>query len=671
MAIAGLDAIRRLGSVNAAAPPRVRHGETPRWLDLVATGVGALAILLGAASWFLPDVDGSDLWWHLASGRYIAEHHAIPLSDLFSHTARGRPWTDHSWLWGWLFWLAYDAHPDRAAWLELALLVALFSLVAWNGWRSSRSWLAAGAATWLAAATCHWFLDVRPQVVTLLFTALLLATLGWRRAPWLWPPLVALWANLHAGFVFGLGLLGLHAGVRSAQALRRGLPLPRAAWAGLLCAALAAGLNPWGFAIYAVPLQPLRGTPFRTLIEWRSLAPSLDPATYAGRFGWMAVLALLGAARSRQPLPLALALATGAMSLLARRFVPLFAVSSAPLAAQGLGALLGPACRRLRAPAAGWLRLAASGVALLVAFLLWQDVRLLPRPLQRWTAREGFPTGAVAYLAGMASPPQRLFNFYDWGGYLMLGAPGVPIFIDGRAGTVYDDAVARAYLTLLGAKRGWRRELDAWGIDAVLVVPGSPLATALGSERPPWRVAYIDPRSVLLFRPDDAAPLPPVSQLVRGADLGLSRGFRWRRRGDLERASAELLAAQRLDPMNLFVYGELASVAALRGDARELQRWIDEALRIYPSRSNQIWAFAETAFGEMGRCDARLDALRRIRLDGPFVPDGLRDEARARMRRLEVALASGSDSACRSGAQPPESREAPDRTSLSRSDATP
>ncbi len=552
--------------------------------------------------------------------------------------------------------------------------MALFALVAWNAWQSSRSWLAAGAATWLAAAASHWFLDVRPHVVTLLFTALLLATLGWRRAPWLWPPLVALWVNLHGGFVFGLGLLGLHVGLRSVEAFLRGLPFPRAAWAGLLCAALAAGLNPWGFAIYGVPLQPLdRDTPFHTLIEWRALAPSLDPRTYTGRFGWTVVLSVLGAVRARQAFPLALALVTGVMAVLARRFVPLFAVTSAPLVALGFGAALGLARRGLPAPSAGWLRLATSGGALLVAISLWQDVCFLPRPLQRWTVREGFPTGAAAYLAAMANPPRRLFNSYEWGGYLMLDAPGVPIFIDGRAGTVYDDAVGRAYLTLLGAKRGWRRELDAYGIDAVLVVVGSPLASVLRSQRPPWRVAHIDPRSVLLFRPDDQArtPPPPVGQLLRGSDLALSRGFRWRRRGDLERASAELLAAQRLDPMNLFVYGELMLVAALRDDAPELARWIDDALRIYPRRSNQIWAFAEAAWGTMGRCDAQLDALRRIRLDEPFIPDELREEARARIRRVEVALASGSGSACRDESRAADPDGVPRGGSLPGSDETP
>jgi hypothetical protein len=641
--------------VNDAAPPRARHGATPRWLEVAAGAIAALAILVGAASWFQPDVDGADLWWHLASGRTVAERCEVPQTDPFSHTARGRPWTNHSWLWGTIFWLAYAGHPDRAAWLNLVLLAALFSLVAWNAWRASRSWLAAGAATWLAAAASHAFLDVRPHVATLLFTALLLATLDRPRAPWLWPPLFALWANLHGGFVFGLGLLGLHAGLRSVETTERGLAFPRSAWAGLLGAALATGLNPWGFAIYAVPFQPVDpDTPFHTVIEWRALTPSLDPRTTAGRFGWVALLSLAGAARARAPFPIALALVAGAMALLWRRFVPLFAVVAAPLVAVALGTGLGLVRRALPAapPAGAWLRAAAGGAALVVALSLWRDVRLLPHPLQRWTARESFPTGAAAYLAGMPHPPRRLFHFYDWGGFLMLEAPGVPVFVDGRAVTVYDAAVARAYLALIGVRPGWREQLDALRIDAVLVLPGSPLASALRSERPPWRVAHIDPRSVLLFRPDDPErrSLPAASELLAGSDLALSRAFRWRRRGDLGRASEELLAARRLDPLNLPVYGELMQVAALQDDAPGVERWIDEALRVYPSRSNQIWAFAESAFGAMGRCEAQLDALRRIRLDAPFAPDALRAEAAARIRRVEAALAAGSAAECREAA---------------------
>jgi len=622
--------------VNAAHP-----SSAPRWLGIASGLLGALAILIGAASQFHPDVDGADFWWHLASGRYISQHHEIPLTDPFSHTANGQPWTNHSWLWGWLFWAAYGTQADLAAWLNFALLIGTFALVAWNAWRASHSWWAAGAATWLAAAACHWFLDVRPHIVTLLFTVLLLATLHWRRAPWLWPPLVALWANLHGGFVFGLGLLGLHLLLESAQALRRRQPLPRMAWVGLVCAGLAAGLNPWGFAIYGVPLEPLAPeTPFRNLIEWRALTPSLDPTSYTGRFGWMAIFALIGIPRGRRtPSAIALAVVTAVMAISARRFVPLFAICAAPLAAQGIGAALDLARRRLPEGSGHWRGLAASAAALLVAVLLWNDVRFLPRPLQRWTGGESYPSGAAAYLASMRDPPRRLFNAYDWGGYLALQVPGVPVFIDGRAGTVYADDLAGDFATLLNAARGWQQKLDAYGIDAVLVRNDSGLHAALRRQHPAWRVAYIDPRGVLLFPPANAgrAELPVPSQLLAdGVDLQLSRGFRRRRRGELEGAASALVAAQRMDPMQLHAYGELIHVAALQDDAPGVRRWTEVALRVYPRRWNQIWAFAEHAWGVMGRCEEKLDALRRIRHGAPFIPDEVYDETRARIRELEA-----------------------------------
>ncbi len=636
----------------------------PRGLAFASGALGGAAILVGAASWFHPDLDGADLWWHLASGRYIWQHHEIPLTDPFSHTASGQPWTNHSWLWGWLFWAAYRVHPDLTAWINLALLLALFSLVAQQSRRLARSWLAAGAATWLAAATCHWFLDVRPHVTTLLFTALLLATLDWRRAPWLWPPLVALWANLHAGFVFGLGLLGLHALLASVEARRKRLPLPRAVWTGLVCAALAAGLNPWGFAIYGVVLQPIAPeTPFRDLIEWRALVPSLDPRSYAGRFGWMAVLALLGVYRARRtPFPLALAAVTAGMAISARRFVPLFAITAAPLAALGIATVLDALRRRLPAISGPWPGLVTSAVALLLALLLWHDVRFLPRPLQRWTSGEHFPSGAVTYLASMPEPPRRLLNAYHWGGYIALQAPGVPVFIDGRAGTVYDDRLADDFKTMMQAAPGWRQKFERYGIDAVLVESQTRLPAVLRNQRPAWRVAYIDPRSVLLFPPADAGrpELPAPSQLLPdGADLELSRGFRWRVRGELASAASALLAAQRMDPMQLYVYGELMQVAALQGDAAGVKRWVDEALRVYPRRWNQIWAFAEYAWGVMGRCRERLDALRKIRHGAPFIPDEVLDEARARIQALESpsgvpsALGCGEDPSTPPGRAPP------------------
>jgi tetratricopeptide (TPR) repeat protein len=287
-----------------------------------------------------------------------------------------------------------------------------------------------------------------------------------------------------------------------------------------------------------------------------------------------------------------------------------------------------------------WPRLVASGAALLGAILLWNGVQFLPRPLQRWTSGESYPSGAAAYLAAVPDPPKRLFNYYSWGGYLMLRAPGIPVFIDSRASTLYDDDLAADYFGMLDAAGNWREKFAKYGVDAILVPPHSRIAAALQNERPAWRTAYIDPRSVLLFPPAGPARTKlasPSRLLTEGADLQLSRGFRWRRRGNLEKANTALLAAQRMDPMQLFVYGELMFVASLQEDADEVRHRIEEALRVYPRRWNPIWSFAEQAWGAMGRCEEALEALRKIRLGSPFVADELRDEVQTRIRESECS----------------------------------
>ena len=87
-------------------------------------------------------------------------------------------------------------------------------------------------------------------------------------------------------------------------------------------------------------------------------------------------------------------------------------------------------------------------------------------------------------------------------------------------------------------------------------------------------------------------------------------------------------------------------VAALRGNATGVKRWIDEALRVYPRRWNQVWAFAEHAWGVMGRCRDKRDALRKLRHGAPFIPDQVRDEARARIRELESSAEALSELGC-------------------------
>jgi hypothetical protein len=92
-----------------------------------------------------------------------------------------------------------------------------------------------------------------------------------------------------------------------------------------------------------------------------------------------------------------------------------------------------------------------------------------------------------------------------------------------------------------------------------------------------------------------------------------------------------------MDPLQLFVYGELMFVASLQEDADGVRHWIEEALQVYPRRWDPIWSFAEQAWGAMGRCEEALEALRKIRLGSPFVADELRNEVQTKIRESECS----------------------------------
>src|SRR5258708_3362581 len=50
----------------------------------------------------------SDFWFHLKTGEYIVQNHALPFVDYFSHTVYGQPIIPYEWLDELLVYLIYS-----------------------------------------------------------------------------------------------------------------------------------------------------------------------------------------------------------------------------------------------------------------------------------------------------------------------------------------------------------------------------------------------------------------------------------------------------------------------------------------------------------------------------------------------------------------------------------
>jgi tetratricopeptide (TPR) repeat protein len=599
-----------------------------------------LAAILGAAVWFQPGVTGGDLWWHLASGREMWAHLSVHTTDPFSFTFQGRDWTNHEWLWDVIYWAAYRIHPQAVAWFHLGVIVATFSLTYVISRRASGSRLAAGAMLWLVAACAHWYLDIRPHVFTLLLVNIFLLTRKRPWAPWLWPPLVVVWANLHGGFVFGVGAIGLYVLWRTIETRIR-----RRRFDGLgrewICVALclaAMMANPYGYHILEGPLAYLNtDSPYRGIVEWRGPGFSLNPQDFAGRFWLVAIVAALGAPMClrRDRYLVALAMVTFAMSLSARRFIPLFAITAAPLGALAIAwarERIAGSIKPLARPEAGLVCSAAAG---LVAAVLWLNVRIHPMLLERWTNAGFFPEAALRYLKAMDTP-LRLLNFYNWGGYIMLHAPQMRVFIDGRANTLYDDAIYLDYLSFLGGRPGLHERAARYGADAALLPSRGRFARALGSGPGAWKVVYSDAAASVLLPPDSpllTRQLPnPEVVLSDQPDYHLNLATSAFDRGELDEARRHGRRALELDPLLARTYGHLAVIAAARNDLDAAARVIADGIRENPRRSVELRLLEARAYARVGASRRALDAYRKAIPRGPFHDPGWIEE---QIRQLE------------------------------------
>ncbi len=366
-----------------------------------------------------------DMFWHIATGRWIVENRTVPTTDPFSWWAAPlhRPWVAQEWLFGLLVYGLYALGGFTAVYWFTALLNGLLAALAYALMRA-RSVDAAWAtlfATIVALGTLS-FTPPRPQTVTfvlVLLTMLLLEKDRWRAALLV----VVLGVNIHGG-VWPVYVL-----------VFAFYEFPKRWW--LVVAAAGATLiepNPAGVLLY--PLLLWGSSTTAHILEW---APT---ALWTRKGDLLAYLAVMLAAR-RRPLPWrdgALALAFVLLSLTAVRHVVWFYVVVIPVLAPHMvptreqvmamrlprwaSAFASRSPKRLALSGRRGLDLAIV-VALACAALLAVAGALSVRP----DVSKGYPQPEVlAYLKARGA--QRVFNVWGEGGYLILN--GVRPMIDGR-----------------------------------------------------------------------------------------------------------------------------------------------------------------------------------------------------------------------------------------------
>ena len=478
-----------------------------------ARGLLPLCVGAGAYFFFLFTGDGllqdSDAFWQIKVGQWIVDHGAVPHTDLYSFTKFGSPWISTSSLsqilyaavhaqWEW-------AGPVILASLAIAATVAIFTYLLSVHFEAAHCILLAMLALLLSL---HHLL-ARPHVLAM---PVMVAWVGGmisaadRRAPpsLLLLPLMALWANLHGGFVLGLVLIAPVALVAVWDAAPDRRVILALRWGFFAVGALAASCcTPYGWntLLGAAKILDL-GELLSIISEWRPADFSSFGFFEASLLGLVALGFYRGLVLSPPRIILLLGLIH--MALTHVRSIEVFAfllplVLAKPLANQ---------IRPNAAPrtAESWSPPYVTALAAIaVVGAAWASTLSYMSHHKFVFVNAQTPTAAVELLKQRQAA--RVFNSYEFGGYLI--AMGVPTFIDGRA-ELYGEKFVINYFDAVEARKVDQllRLLEDYHIDATLLVPKSPAAQLL-DHISGWQRLYADDAAVIHVRQSNAPTSKP------------------------------------------------------------------------------------------------------------------------------------------------------------------
>lgn len=501
----------------------------------------------------LKPITDPDIFWHLATGRWISEHGQLPDSDPFNYTTSVNAYEKPS-LAGVIsrqYWLA-DLLQYRvcnalgyAGLLCLRIFFALLTMlmVYLSVRKKGLSVIASLLLIVPAGAVVASFAGDRPNQLTFFFLAAFLYLVEHlKRSPPLpaafaLPILMLFWANMHGGFIFGAAIAGIYL---LSEFLRffvvRGHLGNRRLMIVLTLTILAGFLNPNGYNVIYALIQ--ESSPFQK----SSITELLSPFTFIG-FGTyryvveiflflsaacisviMCVIAEYRRRDKEHPSPLLTSLVRqaehiilivffGFISCTAVRFIPLLAIALTPIIGAMVSIYFDPAAQKLSR-----FLIPEAALVCLLAYGAWSTYpfSVLRKPL----VDDFFPEPAVTFIKNN-NLQERLFNFYDWGGFLIWRFyPDKVVFVDGRG---LSQRALFQYYSVIGADRSriagvpvYKAVLDAYSLKTILI-PGTerngglvPLLALLEND-PEWRLVFYFKNCLLYTREKSLKDFPKIT----------------------------------------------------------------------------------------------------------------------------------------------------------------
>lgn len=419
--------------------------------------------------------------------------------DIFSYTARGNSWLNHSWLAEIILYYLYGlAGLKGLIFFKILILILAYGLLlkAASYTIPERDFgheLIIALLFIMAIVTGAPRFMVRPLMFTFLGVAVSIYLYARSRKEinsLFYIPLVLMcWVNLHAEFMLGLIMLILfwlyHLVLFLVKKNKYFLKVSLI----LLLSLAALLITPYGWKLLLHPIKLTSSDLFMTRIsEWLPpMHPLFREEPAIKFFYWFLGIGLLSFVlnfKKKDAVFFLFFLTFGLMSLSAIRFMPYVTMAGIPIVAENLGHLKGKIGKRFN-------RLFFAAIIIWSLFLIKERLHYTEFGLGL-AEKVCYPLEAGHFLdeAGISG---NIFNMCDFGGFLIWFHPERPVFVDGRL-DVYGEKIYQDFMD--PAAETWQK----YNINYVFLSYRHPATRGLLYENKDWPLVYWDDTALIYLR---------------------------------------------------------------------------------------------------------------------------------------------------------------------------
>jgi hypothetical protein len=478
-----------------------------------------------------------DVFWHLATGKYIIETGHVPSQDIFGYITEGQEWMPFEWGWDILTYGIYSIGGYEGLSIfrtAIFLLIFYIYFLIYKKFKISPT-ISFLVLTVLAFGTMD-RLTPRPHIISLLFFVLLLYIIiqyrYFNRANYkilFFIPLIFLfWANMHMGIIAGMFLFGIWLTSETIIYFKpqsfssKEIPVlskPELARLGLIFLAciLIMLVNPNFYQTYIYAYSHTKMKLLETINEWRSPFGDGSDGGFVGSiykiFLFGGLIILYYAVKKKDLFAALVYIGFAIYSVRAVRFTVDYNIIVSVFFAIALSFII----EHLRSKGIKNLfTLSPIPKIIISVFLLYCIFNLPNNKLYLETLQyyriSGFginsdfiPSQMFDFMRQNQIPEkgERVFNHFGTGGFLIWNFPGEQNFIDSRN---LNDSIFFEYNTITGKRPGFEQKVKDYNFDYALYLapdlvraPQEMEQTSISyfSKNPDWRLVFWDDKSFL------------------------------------------------------------------------------------------------------------------------------------------------------------------------------